>query len=187
MEHEEIVEIQDKPLFVCQTVIDVNAQMEASKAAMGKTNLISNLVMYGMCLIMAAYMVMDSIQNDHWKQNALMLGLIALVAVFVFFSRNNAPKKAMARWEEAIIKKYGTNSLHLTTEFYEMSLAQSLREDEEQFVCDGYSSIKELKETENLFLLRHSQNQYYFIDKKGFTTGTADQFRSFIQKHIGGK
>lgn len=187
MDNDEVMEIQDEPLFVCNTVIDVNAQQEASKAAMGKSSLISNLIMYGMCIAMAGYLVVDSIRYDRWQQNGLMLVLTAAVVVFIIFSRNSAPKKAMARWEEAIIKRYGSPALHLTTEFYELSLAQTLREDEEQFIGDGYSSIREMIETEHLFLLRHAKNQYYFVAKNGFTKGTADQFRSFMEQRIGGK
>ena len=100
---------------------------------------------------------------------------------------NYMPKKAMQNWEMSIRQRYGSSALHLTTEFYELSLAQTLEEDEEQFTVEGYSSIFELKETENLFLLRHGRDQYYFISKKGFTTGTAEEFRTFIQKRIGGK
>jgi hypothetical protein len=184
---DEVPEVQDTPLFVCNTVIDVNMQQEASKAAMGKSNLISNLVVYGMCAAMLVYLVVDSISKSHWKQNGVMMVLVALVAVFATFSKNSTPKKAMARWEEAIIKRYGTSALHVTTEFYELSLAQTLKEDEEQFIGDGYSSILEVKETEHLFLLRHAKNQYYFVAKDGFTKGNVEEFRSFIMARTGGK
>jgi len=124
---------------------------------------------------------------ENWQANAFSFVLVGAIMVFLLVSRFSSPKKAMAHWEEAMIKKYGSPALHINTEFYELSLAQSLREDEEQFVCDGYSSVKELVETENLFLLRHGKNQYYFVAKNGFRVGTADQFRSFIEQRIGGE
>ena len=191
METEEILEetveeSMDEPLFVCETVIDVKTQGEASKAASGKSALIMSLVTYITCLAMVVYLVVDSILNDCWDKNGLMLVLAVGVMVYAFFSRKNAPKKALLRWEAAIRRKFGTPALHITTEFYELSLAQTLQEDEEQFLGDGYSSILELKETENLFLLRHSKNQYYFVSKAGFTKGTAEEFRKFIQEKIGG-
>ncbi len=187
MEYEEVSEVQDQPVFVCNTVIDVDAQLEASKAAMGKTGRITDLILYLISAAMVIYLAIDSIRNSRWQQNAFTFILIGAVLVFILISRKSTPKKAMARWEEAIIKKYGSPALHINTEFYELSLAQSLREDEEQFICAGYSTIIEIVETENLFLLRHGKNQYYFVSKKGFTLGTADQFRSFMMQRIGGK
>ena len=43
-----------------------------------------------------------------------------------------------------------------------------------------------MKETEHLFLLRHSAQQWFFVEKTGFTVGTADEFRIFITERIGG-
>lgn len=177
----------DQPIFVCHTVIDVNSQKEASEAAMGKSSRGANWVMYGMCLLMGGYLVADSIINSRWQQNAIMLILVAAIGVFAVFSRNGAQKKALARWEEAIINKYGSPALHVTTEFYNLSLAQTIKEDDEQFIGDGYSSIMEMVETENMFLLRHGKNQYYLVAKSGFVTGTAEEFRTFMQERIGGK
>ncbi len=186
-DHEEESVVLDQPIFVCHTVIDVNSQQEASEAAIGKKSRGANWVMYGMCLLMGGYLVADSIINSHWQQNAIMLILVAAIAVFTVFSRNGTQKKALERWEEAIIKKYGSPALHVTTEFYKLSLAQTIKEDEEQFVGDGYSSILEMLETENLFMLRHGKNQYYFVAKNGFVRGTAEEFRTFIKERMGGK
>jgi len=186
MEQEEVIE-QDHPVFVCDTVLDVYAQLEAAKAAVGKRNRGFNIAMYMGFALMAGYLILDSALNQRWQANAFSFVLVGAIMVFLLVSRFSSPKKAMAHWEEAMIKKYGSPALHINTEFYELSLAQSLREDEEQFVCDGYSSVKELVETENLFLLRHGKNQYYFVAKNGFRVGTADQFRSFIEQRIGGE
>ena len=187
MEYEEVTEVQDQPLFVCNTVIDVHAQLEAAKAAVGKRNKNFNLAMYMGFALMAGYLILDSVMNQRWKANGFSFVMVGAIMVFLLVSRFSSPKKAMAHWEEAMIKKYGSPALHINTEFYELSLAQSLREDEEQFICDGYSSVKEMIETENLFLLRHGKNQYYFVSKRGFTLGTADQFRSFMEQRMGGK
>jgi len=186
MEQEEVIE-QDHPVFVCDTVLDVYAQLEAAKAAVGKRNRGFNIAMYMGFALMAGYLILDSALNQRWQANAFSFVLVGAIMVFLLVSRFSSPKKAMAHWEEAMIKKYGSPALHINTEFYELSLAQSLREDEEQLVCDGYSSVKELVETENLFLLRHGKNQYYFVAKNGFRVGTADQFRSFIEQRIGGE
>ncbi len=187
MDYEEVTEVQDRPIFVCNTAIDVEAQLDASNVAMGKSSRIMDLVVYITCAAIVGYLVIDSIRNNHWQQNTFTFILIAALLIFILVLRKSAPKKAMARWEEAIIKRYGSPALHVTTEFYELSLAQTLLEDEEQFICDGYSSIKEIIETEKLFLLRHGKNQYYFVAKNGFTMGTADEFRSFIEQRMGGK
>ena len=187
MNEEVTQQVQDRPLFVSQTVIDVNTQREASMAAMKKRIQTTNRVLYGFTIAIAIPMVIDAIRNQTWTKNGIMLLVLALLMVFVSVSQKKMPQKAMQNWELAIRRKYGSPALHLTTEFYELSMAQSLEEDEDQFTVAGYSSIHELKETENLFLLRYGKDQYYFISKKGFTTGTAEKFRTFIQERIGGR
>lgn len=179
--------VQDHPTFVCNTVLDMAAQGEITKCVMGKSALGTDMVMYGMCLIIGGYLIADSIIHNRWASNALMLGVIVFLAIMTFVLRKTSPKKALKRWEDAIIQRYGSPALHITTEFYNLSMAQMLKEDEEQTTVDGYSSIREMKESENFFLLRHGKTQYYIVSKKGFTTGTADQFRTFITGRIGGK
>ena len=70
MEYEEVSEVQDQPVFVCNTVIDVDAQLEASKAAMGKTGRITDLILYLISAAMVIYLAIDSIRNSRWQQNA---------------------------------------------------------------------------------------------------------------------
>ena len=66
-----------------------------------------------------------------------------------------------------------------------MKVAQTLQENGE--VLDaGYSTITELRETEHLFLLHCGRQQWYFVNKAGFTKGTPDEFRTFISERIGG-
>lgn len=181
-----VQEIQDHPVFICKTVIDSDSQLEGSKAAMGKKTVGSSWAFYGLYVLLAGYLVADSIINSHWQKNAFMLVLVAAMTGFTIYSKKTGTKRAMAHWEEAIAKKYGAKSLHVTTEFYNLSLVQTIAEDEEQLICDGYSSITKVVETENLFLLNHGKDKYYFIAKNGITGGTVDQFRTFIQEKIGG-
>ncbi len=181
-----VQEVQDHPIFVCKTVIDSNSQLEGSKAAIGKAAGGSNWIFYGIYLLMGGYLIADSIINSHWQKNALMLVLVAAMTGFTIYSKKTGTKRAMAHWEEAIFKKYGSKALHVTTEFYNHSLVQTIAEDEEQLVCDGYSSVTKIVETENLFLLNHGKNQYYFVAKDGITGGSVDEFRTFIQGKIGG-
>lgn len=95
------------------------------------------------------------------------------------------PRTALRRWQQNIQSKYGSNALHLHTDFYDLTLAQTLQENGE--VLDaGYSTITELRETEHLFLLHCGRQQWYFVNKAGFTKGTPDEFRTFISERIGG-
>lgn len=186
-ENHEEVEQQDQPLFVCKTDLDITLQGEGSQAIMGKANLGTSLAMYGMCLVVGVYLIADSILKNRWQNNAFMLILVGAITIFAIISRKKAPTRALNQWEQAIIQRYNSPILHVTTEFYPLSLVQTIEEDEEQIVFDGYSSITEMVETENLFMLRHGKTQYYFVSKKGFVRGTADAFRTFIQERIGGK
>lgn len=185
--NEELTQVQDQPKFVCKTVLDVNYQNEATKAIVGKSQLGSSLVMFGLIFIVGFYYLLDSIMNQAWQKNSFMLILSLAMLGFAVYSRLTMPKKITEQWETAIEKKYGSKSLHLTTEFYARSLAQSIQENEDEIDFDGYSSITELKETEHLYLLRHGKNKYYFVDKKGFTVGDPKEFRSFIEQCMGGK
>lgn len=186
-EETEEAAMQDLPVFICNTEINVGTQEEVAKAVMGKSALITDIGMYAMCLLIGGYLVADSILNNRWKQNLFMLIIMVGLAILTFVLRKTSPKKALQRWEESLIKKYGSPALHVTTEFYQLSLAQSLKEDEEQIAVDGYSSIDKLVETENYFLLHYQKEQYYILSKKGFTLGGADSFRTFITERIGGK
>ncbi len=180
-------EIQaDEPLFVVETTIDASAHTEATEAVGGKKSKILGWVMIGLCAAAVTYILVDCILHQTWKQNSF--GLIALGLMFVYsiYSRNALPKKAIKRWEDNLIRRFGEPALHLTTEFYPLSLAQTMHEDD-SYLDEGYSSISQIFESENLFLLRYNKQQYFFVSKKGFTKGTPDEFRSFIEARIGGK
>lgn len=187
MKQEETLEIQqDEPLFVVETTIDASIQSEASAAVGGKKSKILGWVMIGLSFAAVAYILVECILHQTWKQNAF--GLIALTAMLAYsiYSRKALPKKAIKRWEDNLIQRFGSPALHLTTEFYPLSLAQTMHEDD-SYVDEGYSSVSEMLESENLFLLRYRKQQYFFVNKKGFTKGTPEEFRSFIEARIGGK
>ena len=111
--------------------------------------------------------------------------LLVLVVGYALFNQLRGPRTALRRWQQNIQSKYGSNALHLHTDFYDLTLAQTLQENGE--VLDaGYSTITELRETEHLFLLHCGRQQWYFVNKAGFTKGTPDEFRAFISERIGG-
>ena len=75
VDQEEEPLVQDHPLFVANTIIDIHSQMEGSQAARGNKAHGTDWVMYGMCLLMGGYLVADSIINDHWQKNAIFVVL----------------------------------------------------------------------------------------------------------------
>ncbi|MBQ2444965.1 MAG: YcxB family protein [Oscillospiraceae bacterium] len=187
MMNEEPNVVQDLPIFICNTVVDAESQEEATGFAMKKRQLYTDLFLYGSCGLMILYLIIDTVRTQSYGKNAVLLAVVLGLLIYMAIARKTLPRKTMERWEASVRRKYGTNGLHLTTEFYERSLAQTLMEDEDQLACTGYSAIFELQETENLFLLRYGKNLYYFVSKKGFTKGSPEAFRSFIQEKIGGK
>ena len=177
---------QDEPLFVVKTRIDVQFQEEASRAVMGKTPLVMNIILYTVFGLSFIWLALDSFLNGHLTKNALLLLLIPAVLIYTFLNRKTGPKKALKRWENGLIQRYGSTALHLTTEFYPNSLAQTMEEDG-SLVTEGYSALTEVKESDNLFLLRYNKQNYFFVFKYGFQKGTVDEFRRFINARIGGK
>ena len=177
---------QDEPLFIVKTAIDKQFQEEASRTVMGKAPMVMNIILYsafGLCFL---WLLIDSFLNDHWANNVVLLVLIPVVLLYTFLNRKSGPKKALKRWEDNIIRRFGTTALHLTTEFYPNSLAQTMEEDG-SLMTEGYSALQEVKESDNLFLLRYDRQSYYFVYKYGFQKGTVAEFREFINARIGGK
>lgn len=174
----------EPPRFAAETVLNAERQLEASKAVSPKLTQLLSIF----CIVLAAAAIgvmlwLYFARGD--KNNLIMAIVIVPVAGYMIFSRLTMPKKAMLRWEEKLLNTYGCTELHLLTEFYDKALAQTLKEDGD-LSTEGYSAITELKETEHLFLLRHSAQQWYFVEKTGFTVGSAEEFRTFITERIGG-
>lgn len=182
---EEEVPALDPPKFSVNTVIDAAIQQEASEAVASKSAKYVSygclaLVVLSLGLLIWQYVVTKS------TMNLMMVLLCVLVIVYLVYSQITMPKKALARWEASIQRSFGSKELHLTTEFYEYSLAQCVKEDDSVNV-QGYSDISELKESEHLFLLRRSKQQWFFVAKDGFTVGNAEDFRTFITERLEGK
>lgn len=175
----------DPPKFSANTVINAEIQREASEAVASKN---AKYVSYGcIALVVVAFgLLVWQYVATRTTTGLLMLLLSALVVFFLIYSQVTMPKKAIARWEASMRRSFGTTELHLTTEFYNLSLAQSVQEDGSVNV-QGYSDISELRESEHLFLLRRSKQQWFFVAKDGFTVGNAEDFRSFITDRIEGK
>ena len=185
MNQEEIVQ-QDEPLFIVKTRIDKQFQEEASRTVMGKAPLVMNIILYSVFGLSFLWLLIDSLFNKNLDKNAILLILIPVVLIYTFLNRKSGPQKALKRWEDNIIRRFGTTALHLTTEFYPRSLAQTMEEDG-TLLTEGYSALQEVKESDNLFLLRYDKQSYFFVYKYGFQKGTVDEFRTFINARIGGK
>lgn len=175
----------DPPKFSANTVINAAVQKEASETVASKN---AKYVSYGcIALVVVAFglLIWQYVVN-RTTMGLMMVLLCALVIVYLVYSQVTMPKKALARWEASIERSFGSKELHLTTEFYEYSLAQSVKEDGSVNV-QGYSDLIEIRESEHLFLLRRSKQQWFFVAKDGFTVGSAEDFRTFITERIEGK
>lgn len=175
----------DPPKFSANTVINAAVQQEASETVASKN---AKYVSYGcIALVVVAFglLIWQYVVN-RTTMGLMMILLCALVIVYLVYSQVTMPKKALARWEASIERSFGSKELHLTTEFYEYSLAQSVKEDDSVNV-QGYSDLSEIRESEHLFLLRRSKQQWFFVAKDGFTVGSAEDFRTFITERIEGK
>lgn len=175
----------EPPKFVVKTVLNAKSQQEASEAVMPKSMKVMNYVMIGLMVAAAGILLWQYIVTKS-QANLVMFIFAALLTAYLIYSRLTMSKKALRRWEESMQRSFGSNELHLCAEFYTYSMVQTLDEDEAVAV-EGYSELSGVVESEHLFLLRRSRQQWFFIAKDGFTTGTAEEFRSFINERIGGK
>lgn len=180
---EELPELE-APRFAAKTVLNAERQLEASKAVSPKLPRLLSIFL--IVFAVAADGVLFWLYFTKGERSNLIMAVVILLPVaYMIFSRLTMPKKAMRRWEERLLQNYGVRELHLLTEFYDKAMAQTLEEDG-TLSTEGYSALRELKETEHLFLLRHSAQQWYFVEKAGFTVGSAEDFRAFITERIGG-
>ena len=182
-EAEQPAEPLEPAKFVAKTTLNAQMQLEASKQLAPKFGLVTSILGIGLMVVLlgiTVYQYFTTKANDR----LLMTGVLVLVIAFFVYSRLAAPKKALKNWETKLRRTYGTDALHLTTEFFEHSLAQSVEEIDD-FIVEGYSKISELRETEHLLLLRCSAKQWFFVEKAGFTTGSVDDFLEFIRARMG--
>lgn len=174
------------PKFTVKTVLNVEVQLEANHAVQSTAAKIVSYACIGLCTAMLVTMIVLYFINKD-SQNLLMAGLLALTVAFLLYSKFTMPKKSLQRWEDSLRQNYDTKELHLTTEFYDLSLIQSVEEDEENLVDAGYSQISDMRETENLLLLANGKRQWFFLAKDGFSGGSVEEFKSFITERMGGK
>ena len=174
------------PKFVVETTLNADTQAEAVQVVQSKGVQIFGYICMGLCAAMfiALIVLFFTMKNSG---NLFYAAIMLFALAYMLYTKYVAPKKQRARWEDSIERTFGTRELHLTTEFYDYSLMQTMREDEENMVDAGYSELAELKEKETLFLIRCKNRQWFFLSKKGFRTGDVNAFASFITERMGGK
>ena len=185
-EIEEAAEPMTPPLFTVNTVLCAELQLEASKAVSPKATKYVGYVAFVLAAVGLVLMIFRCIVEGG-STNIVLTAFLAALMAFLVYSTLTGPKKAIARWEENMRRSFGTSELHLCTEFYDRALAQTVTEDD-SLVTEGYSAIRQMKETEHLILLRHSASQWFFLAKDGLQGGAAEleKFRAFIAQKIGG-
>lgn len=191
--YQEVTEREEEPismpesLFRVETVLDVKTQQEASKTVRGKGLEYVSWFFIGLCALLVGYLLWQYFSAEVRDSSQLLMPIVAGFALLLsLHSKFFAPKKALKRWEQGLEKQFGTKAVHLTTEFFPMSLNQTVKETGEDLV-EGYSCISQIKESENLFLLHCGKQQWFFVAKDGFVRGDRDSFRSFIESKIKGE
>ncbi len=185
-EEEETPELPDT-LFRVETVLDIESQKEASQAVRGKLMDVVTWVFVGLCVVLLGVFLWQFFSAESRDNSQIFLMVVLVFAIGMsLYNKFIGQKKALKRWEADLQRRYGSPALHLTMEFFERSLCQSVRETEDTQI-EGYSILSQMKESENLFLLHCGKQQWYFVSKKGFTKGTPEDFRKFISEKIGGK
>lgn len=172
----------EPPIFSVNTVINADIQMEVSKALTGSRTKIINFCCFALVAVAAGVLLWQYIVTKS-TMNLVMLVISVLALAYLVYSYFALPKRALGRWEEAVLRDYGQKELHLCTEFYRLTLAQTMQEDG-SVVVQGYSELIGFCESERLFLLRRSKQQWFFISKEGFTKGTPEEFRKFISERV---
>lgn len=173
-----------EPKFLVETTIDAEIQLEASRGVMPKATRILSYICIGITVVLLGVMIWQYVLTRN-STHLLLTVLLAVVLAATLFNQIRGPRSALKRWQTSIQNEYGVNALHLRTEFYELTLAQTLLEND-TLTDAGYSAISQIKETEHLFLLHNGKQKWFFINKEGFRVGTPEEFRTFIQSKIGG-
>lgn len=173
------------PIYTCRTVLDVQMQKEATEAAKPKYSKYLNYICFALCAVMFGMLLWAYI-GGRQPLNLILALLVLAVGFYLVYSQFAMPKKMLVQWEENLRRNFGTNALHMTTEFYKYSIAQTVDETDDILV-DNYSALRAVVETEHLFLLKKGSSSWYFLSKDGLQNCSADEFRSFISEQIGGK
>lgn len=182
---ETVVEEMPRPRFSVETSLDVSLHEEANKAMASR----GGRVLFAVCLAMlASYLGISVWQLIVTRSTSawLSIAVCLLAGGLLIYSRLFGQKRALQKWEAQIQAAFGTNALHLTTEFYDLVLTQIIRESGDSVEC-GYSSLRGLRETEHLLLLQNTSGNYFFVDKRCVRGGTPEELRAFLESMIGGK
>lgn len=184
-QEDETPEQAPQALFTVKTVLNATMQNEASLALTPKINAIVSYICFAVTGIMGAILVWRYFAGGG-TQNLIMAALVAALLVYLIYSRRTTPKKALVRWENQMIRSFGTAELHLTAEFFEHSLAQSVEEDESNVTVVGYSELNEYKETEHLLLVHNKGSHWFFLDREGVQGGSIEELKKFLDGKMGG-
>ena len=116
--------------FSVDTTIDADIQYEASKSLMPRYVQLLTWVCFGLSVVLLGIMVWQYVMTKNTMHLVLAL-LLVLVVGYALFNQLRGPRTALRRWQQNIQSKYGSNALHLHTDFYDLTLAQTLQENGE--------------------------------------------------------
>lgn len=171
------------PKFTVDTVLDAAVQQEASVGTRSASANVLFFTCLGILVIMLGVLAWQYFALK--TANLFYIALVIIAIGYAAYIRLLGPKVALRRWENEIVQRYQTSALHLSSEFYDLAMTQMLRETDTS-VEAGYSELRRMKETANLFLLQSGDRQWFFVAKDGFTKGSADEFRAFMREKLGG-
>lgn len=181
-DEEESTELPE-PIFSVSTALDGALQQEASESVRGTMSNVLYFAALGALVLMLGALIWQTVTMG--TNNALYIALVAVVLAYTLYTRIFGGKVAMRRWENDLVRRYQTSALHLTADFYDLVMTQTVRENDTSLEA-GYSEILRVKETERLFLLQCGKQKWLFVAKDGFTKGTPEEFRVFMQEKTGG-
>ena len=110
--------------FSVDTTIDADIQYEASKSLMPRFVRLLTWVCFGLSVVLLGIMVWQYVMTKNTMHLVLAL-LLVLVVGYALFNQLRGPRTALRRWQQNIQTKYGSNALHLHTDFYDLTLAQT--------------------------------------------------------------
>ena len=107
-----------EPRFSVDTTIDADIQYEASKSLMPRYVQLLTWVCFGLSVVLLGIMVWQYVMTKNTMHLVLAL-LLVLVVGYALFNQLRGPRTALRRWQQNIQSKYGSNALHLHTDFYD--------------------------------------------------------------------
>ena len=103
--------------FSVDTTIDADIQYEASKSLMPRYVQLLTWVCFGLSVVLLGIMIWQYVMTKNTMHLVLAL-LLVLVVGYALFNQLRGPRTALRRWQQNIQSKYGSNALHLHTDFY---------------------------------------------------------------------